>query len=107
MSAFDSIISSDGSISYAHSSLQYYTHNEFFLDWPTNYKKDSYYGWISVIIHACREAKKLLTEFGEDVTLVDSMLARLLKNPTADSDYKQVEALQFLVGRKLQRFTCL
>ena len=100
LAAFDSIISSDGSISYAHSSLQYYTHNEFFLDWPTNYKKDSYYGWISVIIHACREAKKLLTELGEDLTLVDSMLARLLKNPTADSDYKQVEALQFLVGRK-------
>ena len=100
LTTFDSIILSDGSISYKHSPLQYYTHNEFFLDWPTNYKEDSYYGWVSVVIHACREAKKLLAELGEDTTLVDGMLTRLLKNRTSDSRYKQVEALQFLVGRK-------
>ena len=98
LSAFDSIISSDGSIVF--SSNQYITNHKFFLDWPTNDQEDSYYGWISLLIHACREARKLLLEFGEDVMLVDDILERLLKNATVDSAYKQVEALQFLTGRK-------
>ena len=100
LSAFDSIIATDGSIVFSNNASHYTTNHRFFLDWPTNEQEDSYYGWISLVIHACREAKKLLSEFGEDVTLVEDMLDRLLKNATVDSAYKQVEALQFLTGRK-------
>ena len=100
LSMFDSIVLSDGSIDYGNASSQFFTNHKFFLDWPTNGQDDSYYGWISLLIHACREARKLLLEFDEDVTLADALLARLLKNGVVDSAYKQVEALQFLTGRK-------
>ncbi len=100
LTMFDSIVSKDGSISYSNDTSRYQTNHLFFLDWPTNYQEDSYYGWISLVIHACREAKKMLSEFGEDTALAEDILNRLLKNATVDSSYKQVEALQFLTGRK-------
>ena len=100
LSMFDSIVLSDGSIDYGNATSQFFTNHKFFLDWPTNGQDDSYYGWISLLIHACKEARKLLLEFDEDVTLADALLARLLKNGVVDSAYKQVEALQFLTGRK-------
>ncbi|MBO5737520.1 MAG: hypothetical protein J6S04_06900 [Clostridia bacterium] len=100
LSMFASIVLSDGTIDYGNAASQYYTNHKFFLDWPTNETEDSYYGWISLLIHACREAKKLLLAFDEDVALADDLLRRLLKNEVVDSAYKQVEALQFLTGRK-------
>ncbi len=97
---FDSIVLDNGRIDFGNAASQYFTNHKFFLDWPTNEQEDSYYGWISLLIYACREAEKLLSVFGEDVILVRSLLERLLKNDVITSSYKQVEALQFLTGRK-------
>ena len=100
LTMLDSIVLSDGGIDYGNAASQYYTNHKFFLDWPTNEKEDSYYGWISLLIHACGEAKKLLSAFGEDTALAEDLFCRLSKNKVVDSTYKQVEALQFLTGRK-------
>lgn len=100
LSDFDGIVMSDGSVSYDDCKLKIYEENEFFFDWPTNFTKDSYYGWISLVLYACKEAEKLLSSFGADVSLVNSLIKRLSKNPIVNSSYKQVEAFQMLSGRK-------
>ena len=100
LSAFDAIVMEDGSISYENTFLTSFQGNEFFFDWPTNFTEDSYYGWISIIQHACKETQKLLSEFGEDTELAVSIFERLKKNKTVNSTFKQVEAWQYLADRK-------
>lgn len=100
LSDFDGIVMDDGSVCYDNCKLKIYEENEFFFDWPTNFTKDSYYGWISVVLYACKEAEKLLSAFDSNTSLANSLVKRLSKNSVVDSSYKQVEAFQLLTGRK-------
>ena len=100
LAAFNEIVLEDGSISFKNSTLKYFEKNDFFFDWPTNFTEDSYYGWVSIIQYACQETQKLLAEFGENAEMADSLYERLRKNKTIASTFKQVEAWQYLSGRK-------
>ena len=100
LSEFDKIIKPDGTIDYKDSNLVIYLDNDYFFDWPTNYTKDSEYGFIALLTYAFNETKKLLNALALDDALVCELIRRLNKHGVLDSDFMQVEAFQLLSGRK-------
>lgn len=100
LECFDLIILDDGSVSYEKNKLFIYDGNEFYFDWPTNFTEDSKIGWASLIKYTMDKAAWLLERFNEDSSLAKKIGNNIAKNPMFDSKFKQVEAFNFLAGRK-------
>lgn len=73
--------------------------NAFFVDWPTNFTEDSKTGWRYLLILAMEKAKNILSRFGKDSSVADSIIRRLDKWDYKPSQFKQVTALGVLSGR--------
>ncbi len=93
---FSVIIKENGEISYRDNKLAYFSGNEFFIDWPTNFTEDSKIGWRYLVIIALKRAKKLYKIFGLDYKKADILLNFLYQFDYKKSDYKQVTALGVL-----------
>ncbi len=100
LEAFDAIIFEDGSVSYDNSSLSLYEDSEFFFDWPTAFEEERKMGWASLVKFAMDKTIWLLKEFGQEYALAQKLSSYIAKNPMYNTDYKQVEAFNYLAGRK-------
>lgn len=99
IAAFDEIVTEEGGVDFARSSLSYFPGNEFFIDWPSNLSKDSEEGWRYLLTYAMEKLSAALMEAGESAQEPSSILARLDKHVYAPSKYKQVNALGVLSNR--------
>ena len=97
---FERIVGKDGEISYSNNKLELWDGNEYFFDWQTNNAEDSKIGWLALVSVAFGRAKMLLKKYGEDCSLATELAERVSKTPAEKSDFKQVEALSFLSGRR-------
>lgn len=100
LNAFDTILMQDGSVCFENSKLSLYEDSEFFFDWPTNFKKEQQIGWASLVKFAMDKTAWLLKEFGQEYALAEKLSSFVAKNPMYDTEYKQVEAFNYLSGRK-------
>ena len=100
ISDFSKIIKDDGAVDYSKSPLEMFADNDFFFDWPTNFKKDGKIGWVCLVAIAADCAVKLFEAFGENANDAKALHKKLLKNSVTRTNFKQVEAFCYLSGRK-------
>lgn len=81
----DGCVGEDGELNYP----------SYFVDWPTHGQIDEVAGVRAINIFAMKKAISLLTEFGRDTVLAESLLERLLKVEITVQKSKQVLALKY------------
>lgn len=96
--AFYSIIDENGEADFSKCDLYYFRDNEFFTDWPLNYKDDSKLCWRYIVSIAMENAVELYSVFGLPCEKARSIKERLKKYTYTDSDFKQVTAFGILSG---------
>lgn len=96
---FDKIFNDDGSVDFERSKLEIFEENEYFFDWPTNFKKDRMSAWRSLIIFSLKKARILLKELSQKTEGVDAVIKKCEKISAEDSSFKQVVAMNYLSGR--------
>ena len=78
-----------------------------FIDWPTHYepsdpdqdkKLDEIAGTHALTVYAVKCAKELLTVLGEDWSICDEMLAKLVKTKYDVRKYKQISGVKIVAG---------
>ncbi len=78
-----------------------------FIDWPTHYepndpdqdkKLDEIVGTHALTVYAVKCAKELLTVLGEDWSICDEMLAKLVKTKYDVRKYKQISGVKIVAG---------
>ena len=98
VNAFYSIIDENGEADFSKCDLYYFRDNEFFTDWPLNYKDDSKLCWRYIVSIAMENAVELYSVFGLPCEKARSVKERLKKHTYTDSDFKQVTAFGILSG---------
>ena len=100
LSDFAVIVKDNGKIDYSDSTLTMYQDNDYFFDWPTLFTKDSEYGFVSLLCYAFKETGKLFSELKIHSDILEALIERINKHGIINSDFKQVEAFQYLSGLK-------
>ena len=98
VNAFYSIIDENGEADFSKCDLFYFRDNEFFTDWPLNYKEDSKLCWRYIVSIAMEKAVELYSVFGLSCEKARSVKERLKKYSYRKSDFKQVTAFGILSG---------
>ena len=96
---FDNSLSEDGTYSVSFGkNLKFYSKNDTFFDWPTNFTDDSEYGVRALMIIAFDYAEKMYADDEKLIALCESLKSRVLKKNDFESEYKQVVAMRVIAG---------